>query len=93
MSNNINYLDVLTIEDVSSLLHCSPDTIRRTPRDQLPTYRVGKVNLYLRDDVIRYVKTRQVQATNIDALLAEIESAVVQPAVDGVRGRSQRRMP
>ncbi len=93
MFNNIGYLDVLTIEEVSSLLHCSPDTIRRKPRDQLPVYRVGKGNIYLREDVIRYVKSRRVQSTNIDALLAEIESGVVQPAGDGVRGRSQRRMP
>ena len=93
MSNCLNCLDILTIEEVSDLLQCSQDTIRRTPRDQLPTYRVGKVNIYLRDDVIRYVMSRRVQSTNIDGLLAEVESAVVQPAVDGVRGRSQRRMP
>ena len=63
MSDCINCQVVLTIKEVSALLQCSQDTIRRTPRDQLPAYRVGKVNLYLHDDVIAYVKSRQVQST------------------------------
>ncbi len=43
--------DFLTVEDVACLLRCSPDTVRRIPRDQLPVYRPAKRNIYLREDM------------------------------------------
>ena len=48
--------DFLTIEDVSRLLQCAVDTVYRIRRDQLPVYRRGKRNVYLRGDLIQYVK-------------------------------------
>ncbi len=52
--------EIWSIEEASRVLRCSEDTLRRvSPRD-LPVYRVGKANLYLRDDVLRYVKSRPV---------------------------------
>lgn len=84
-------LEILNVEIVATLLQCSTDTIRRLPRDRLPVYRVGKRNLYLRDDVIRYVRTCRVTPVEIDALVSEVERDVLGLEPDGVRERSQRR--
>ena len=51
---------ILCLADVSSMLHCSSDTVLRIPKSALPTYRVGKSNLYLHDEVIRYVRSCRV---------------------------------
>ena len=66
--------DFLSIYDVAMLLECSVDTVRRIRRDWLPVYRVGKCNIYLRDDVIRYLRLHcRVQAgPDIDKLISEI---------------------
>ncbi len=85
--------EVLTVEGVAALLWCSPDTIRRMPRDRLPVYRVGKRNLYLRDDVIRFVRSCRVTSVglDVDSLISEIEQDLLGSAPDGVRERSRRR--
>ena len=51
--------DILSLTEVSAILRCSEDTLRRVPRDELPVYRVGKANLYLREEVIRYVRVHK----------------------------------
>ncbi len=92
MSNFISYLDVLTIEDVSTLLHCSIDTLRRIPKEELPVYRgPGRKHLYLREDIIRFVRCRRITGPDIDNLLREIETAVLHSEPDSVRGRSSAR--
>ena len=81
--------DILVTEDVARILHCAVDTVRRIPRDELPVYRgPGRYNLYLREDVIRYVRTRRVIGPNIDRMLAEIEGSVISSVPGNVRGRS-----
>lgn len=51
--------DVLFVEDVAQMLRCSVDQVRRIPRSDLPAYEgPGKHLLYLREDVIRYVRSR-----------------------------------
>lgn len=70
--------DVLVVEQVAHLMRCSVDTVRRIPREDLPYSRPGKHNLYFREDVLRYVRTRRIERTavsvNVDALLADIEA-------------------
>lgn len=85
--------DFLSIYDLAMLLGCSVDTVRRIPRDWLPVYRVGKCNIYIRDDVIRYLRRhcRVQPRPEINELVSEIEAAVVGSPSDGVRERSQRR--
>ena len=85
--------EILTVEGVATLLQCSPDTVRRVPRDRLPVYRVGKRNLYLREDVIRFVRSCRVTSVklDVDSLISEIEQDVLGSAPDGVRERSRRR--
>lgn len=84
--------ELLTVEDVSRLLRCAPDTVRRIPRDRLPVYRPGRRNLYLREDLIRYVRSCRVEPpAALDALLTEIAPGVVNSQPDGVQGRARRR--
>ena len=81
--------DILVTEDVARMLHCAVDTVRRIPRDELPVYRgPGRYNLYLRDDLIRYVRTRRVCQSSIDRMLAEIGGSVLSSVPGSVRGRS-----
>ena len=85
--------DILTVNDVAALLRCAVDTARRIPSDQLPVYRVGKRNLYLRDDVFRYLRLhcRVQPRPGIDELVSEIEADLLDSRLDGVRRRSFRR--
>lgn len=48
--------DILTIEGVAKLLHCTIDAVRRIPEAHLPAHKgPGKHHLYLRCEVISYV--------------------------------------
>lgn len=55
--------DILSLVDVCALLHCTEDTIRRVPDEDLPAYRVGRKNLYFREDVLRFVRSKRVRKT------------------------------
>ncbi len=49
--------DILTVEGVAKLLQCTIDAVRRIPDSHLPAHQgPGKHLLYLRDEVIRYVR-------------------------------------
>jgi len=49
--------DILTVEGVAKLLQCTIDAVRRIPDSHLPAHQgPGKHLLYLRDDVITYVR-------------------------------------
>jgi hypothetical protein len=83
--------DVLTVEEVSRILRCSPDTVRRIPRNKLPVYRPAKRNIYLREDLIRYVRSCRI-VPEIDAEdLVDRIGDVLGSGSDGVRERSRRR--
>jgi hypothetical protein len=52
--------DILFIENVASMLGCSVDHVRRIERSKLPASRgVGRRLLYLREDVLRYVRSHR----------------------------------
>ena len=52
--------DLLSVAEVAAALRCAEDTVRRIPRAALPVYRVGKANLYFREDVLAFVRRRGV---------------------------------
>jgi len=89
--------DLLSVKEVGGALRCSEDTVRRIPPAALPVYRVGKSNLYFREDVLRYVRSRPVRprletsndfaVADIDVLLREVLNG---DAVD-VREPAERR--
>ena len=89
--------DVLSLVEVCAMLRCSEDTLRRVPLGQLPVYRVGKSNLYLREEVIQFLRAHKLHrpgaaslsdilATGVDALIHEM---VESDSVD-VREPSER---
>ena len=66
--------DILDIDEAAALLRCSVDTLRRIGRRELPVYRgPGRGNLYLREDLVRFVRTRRITGPDIDELLDEIQ--------------------
>jgi len=86
--------DVLSIEDVSRILRCSSDTVRRISLEELPVYRVGKCNLYLREEVIRYLRSKRVEPTSVDDLVFHLDAqtrGVVESLPVDVRRRPSRR--
>ena len=51
---------ILHATQAAALLHCSIDTLRRIPIDELPIYEgVGRSALYLRSDIEDYVRGRK----------------------------------
>ena len=51
---------ILHATQAAELLHCSIDTLRRIPIDELPTYEgVGRSAIYLRSDIEDYVRGRK----------------------------------
>jgi hypothetical protein len=90
--------DRLVIEQVAWLLCCSIDQARRIPRDELPAYRgPGKRLLYLREDVLRYIKKDPVrsQGTRLNSKVrrvgnkATIGETKFDPGVEARRLRSE----
>lgn len=84
--------DILTVIDVAALLHCSEDKVRRIDPTLLPVYRVGRYNLYLREDVISYIRRHcRVRCGDLEQIVSEIEDDLLDSAPDGVRERSHLR--
>jgi hypothetical protein len=90
--------DVLGIAEVALMMRCSVDTVRRIPHDELPVYRVGRENLYFREDVVRFVRTRHVSRTDVETVLADVLDRVeeripsmIDSELVGARRRSKRR--
>ena len=88
---------MLSLVEVCAVLRCSEDTLRRVPLGQLPVYRVGKSNLYLREEVIQFLRAHKLHrpgaaslsdelTTDIDALIHEM----VEPDPVDVREPSER---
>jgi hypothetical protein len=88
--------EVLYVQNVAQMLGCSVDHARRIPRNELPAYRgPGRWLLYLRDDVIRYLRTRRVMDEHIDRPSIDAEprlSASVASFDAAAAARRLRRM-
>jgi excisionase family DNA binding protein len=93
--------DILSLSEVAELLHCTEDTLRRVPNEELPAYRVGRKNLYFREDVIRFVRSKRVRPSlrnpqNSAEKLSEADiDALIQDVLDSdqvdARKRSERK--
>lgn len=84
--------DILVVEDVARILRCTVDTARRIPREQLRSISgPGRRQLYLREDLITYVRLRGRPSHNAELLLTQARAAVLELPEDRVRERSQRR--
>lgn len=84
--------DVMTVEGVARFLHCSVQAVRNVSPTDLPKrWGPGRRILYLRDDVIAYLRRTQKPARDADKLLSEIESELLESPPDSGRGRSQKK--
>lgn len=84
--------DVMTVEGVARFLHCSVQSVRNVPVTDLPKRRgPGRRILYLREDVIAYLRRSQKPARDADKLLSDIESELLESPPDSGRGRSQKK--
>jgi hypothetical protein len=84
--------DVLVVDDVARILRCTVDTARRIPRDQLRSIcGPGRRRLYLREDLLAYVRSLGRSAPNAELLLTRARAEVLGSSADRVRERSQRR--
>lgn len=83
-------VEILTIEGVAELLHCSVQTARNIPTNELPRYDgPGRRLLYLREEVVRYVRSVQRINPAADELMRDIESEQLESPPDS--GRRRRR--
>jgi hypothetical protein len=65
--------DILVIEEVAFICRASVYSIRRIPKEDLPVYRgLGRRNIYLREDLKRYIKLRRIQAPISSSFIDEI---------------------
>jgi excisionase family DNA binding protein len=82
--------DVLTVEGVAKLLQCTIDAVRRIPDGHLPAHQVaGKHLLYLRDEVIGYVR----RSSRDGRLLTPASSAFTRPMSASARLMPARSAP
>jgi hypothetical protein len=74
---------ILHATQATELLHCSIDTLRRIPIDELPTYEgVGRAALYMRKDIEDYVRGRKKVAKRGTGRGCLKESAAPTPFVE-----------
>ena len=82
--------DILTVQGVAELVFCSVQSARNIPEDELPRHPgPGRRNLFIKEDVIQYV--RRVRRTNpaADEMVPDIENDRVESSSDS--GRRHRR--
>lgn len=85
------YPEVLSVEQLASLFHCSVKSIRQIPNDELPRYvGPGRKHLFLKDDAIHYLRRGKKLNLAADELMRDIESEVLDFSADSECGRSRR---
>ena len=87
--------DRLVVEQVAWLLCCSVDQARRIPRDELPAYQgPGKRLLYLREDVLRYMKKCPVRSQRIklDSNVRQAANSTIMNEIKFDPGAEARRL-
>lgn len=80
-------LPLWTIQAVALVMRTTEDFIRRIPRSDLPVIRIGKRNLYLPADVVRYAEGRRVGA----GMDLATHRQVLDSLADSVRERSGKK--
>lgn len=79
--------EVMALEGVSRFLKCSVQAVRNIPANELPrTRKPGRRLLFLREDVIAYVRRHQTQGTAADK-----NSQCLDDQIDSVADNVRRR--
>lgn len=85
--------DVLVIEQVADMLHCSVQSARNIPEDELPRHHgPGKRLLYMREDVLRYVRGQKRANPAADDLMRDVEAGLLDFPVDSGPRHCERTM-
>ena len=80
--------DILAIQGVAKLLHVAVDTVRKIPFGDLPFARPGRRNLYAKEDVLRYHRTK-INERRDASENSRRRRRLLDSEADSVRGRSQ----
>ena len=80
--------DILAIQGVAKLLHVAVDTVRKIPFGDLPFARPGRRNLYAKEDVLRYHRTK-INERRDASENSRRRRSLLDSEADSVRGRSQ----
>ena len=65
--------DIFDIRDVAKILRCSVDRVSRIHKEDLAVYNgPGRPNLYLRDDLYQFLRSRRILPTISKNLLMEV---------------------
>ncbi|UTW51464.1 hypothetical protein KFF05_16425 [bacterium SCSIO 12827] len=80
--------DILAIQGVAKLLHVAIDTVRKIPFADLPFARPGRRNLYAKEDVLRYHRTK-INERRDASENSRRRRRLLDSEADSVRGRSQ----
>ena len=80
--------DILAIQGVAKLLHVAVDTVRKIPFGELPFARPGRRNLYAKEDVLRYHRTK-INERRDASENSRRRRRLLDLEADSVRGRSQ----
>ncbi|MBC8338870.1 MAG: helix-turn-helix domain-containing protein [Alphaproteobacteria bacterium] len=75
--------DILTVQGVANLLHCSEQAVRNTPENELPRYLGrGKRVLFFKEDVIRYLRGTRRTNPAADEIVRDIENGPIESSSD-----------
>ena len=82
---------ILTVKGVANLLHCNSNTVRKISKRLLPyTKGPGRRNLYLCENVIRYIQSES-QRNQEAKKNSRRTRRTIDSTANSVRGRSSRR--
>jgi hypothetical protein len=82
---------ILTIEAVAALFGCSVQWVRAIPAIELPRHRVAKRHLYIRDEIVAFVRAQGRASLGADELVREAECEVLGSDPDSERRQPSRR--
>ena len=65
--------DVMTLQEASVVLHCHPEVLRRWARaGRIPGSKIGKRWLFIRSDLIDYVRSHQHEVSSCPSIAADV---------------------
>ncbi len=84
--------EVLTVHGVAKLLFATTQAVRLIPANQLPRYRrAGRYVLYLKADVLSYIRAGQVRRGNAEHMIREITDRNIKSKPDSGRRPKRKR--
>lgn len=84
--------ETLTVYGAAKLLFATTQAVRLIPENELPKYRgVGRYVLYLKADVISYIRSRRIRRGNAEHMIREITDRNLKSNPDSGRRPKRKR--